>query len=103
MGLEEKFRSMMTPEEGMQMVTISGRRLGYFPANKSGKRVQAITTEYEFMREDLCRLFYDAAKDRIEYILGSSIESIEEKENHVFVQFANGVSSQYDLVVGADG
>jgi 2-polyprenyl-6-methoxyphenol hydroxylase-like FAD-dependent oxidoreductase len=103
MGLEEKFRSMMAPEEGMQMVTSSGRRLGYFPANKSGKGVQAFTTEYEIMRGDLCRLIYDATKDRTKYIFGTSIKSVEKKEHNVMVHFADGTSDQYDLVVGADG
>lgn len=104
MRLEEAFRAKAAPENGMQIVDKSGRRWGYFPANKSGKGLQSFTTEYEIMRGDLCHILYDAAVDNgAEYIFGTSVESFENKQDSVTVRFANGNTGQFDLLVGADG
>lgn len=103
MGLEQAFRSKSAPEQGLQIVDKSGRRWAYFPANKSGKGLQDFTTEFEIMRGDLCRLIYDATKDRAKYIFGTSIESFEERNGSVDVRFADGKTDQFDLLVGADG
>ncbi|KAF1811823.1 FAD/NAD(P)-binding domain-containing protein [Eremomyces bilateralis CBS 781.70] len=83
MGLEQVFRAKLAPEQGLQVVDKSGRRRAYFPANKSSKGLQNFTIEFEIMRGDLCRLIYDATKDRAKYIFGASVESFEEKENSV--------------------
>jgi 2-polyprenyl-6-methoxyphenol hydroxylase-like FAD-dependent oxidoreductase len=103
MGLEEAFRAKQVPEQGMQMVDKSGKRRAYFPASKSGNGPQTLTTEFEIMRGDLCRLMYNATKDRTMYVFGTSIECFEEKEDSVEVRFTDGKKDQFDLVVGADG
>ncbi|OIW29325.1 FAD/NAD(P)-binding domain-containing protein [Coniochaeta ligniaria NRRL 30616] len=103
MGLEQAFRSKSAPENGVQMVDSSGRRRAYFPANKSGKGLQAFTTDYEIMRGDLCRLIYDATRDRAKYIFGTAIESFEEKDSSVEVWFTDGKTDRFDILVGADG
>ncbi|KAF2094645.1 FAD/NAD(P)-binding domain-containing protein [Rhizodiscina lignyota] len=103
MGLEQAFRTKMAPEQGMQIVDNSGRRRAYFPANKSGKGLQAFTTDFEIMRGDLCRLIYEATKDRTKYVFGTSVESFEEKNDSVEVRFTDGKTDHFDLVVGADG
>lgn len=103
MGLEQGFRSKIAPENGLQIVDKSGRRRAWFPANKSGKGLQDFTTEFEIMRGDLCRLIFDAAKDRTKYLFGTWIESFEQKDSSVEVRFANGTTDRFDLLVGADG
>ena len=103
MGLEQSFRSKMAPEQGLQIVDKSGRRRAYFPANKSGKGRQSFTTDWEIMRGDLCRLIYDATKDRAKYVFGTSIESFEETNDSIEVRFTNGETDKFDLLVGADG
>ncbi|KAI8712368.1 FAD-binding-3 domain-containing protein [Fusarium sp. LHS14.1] len=97
MGLEQAFRAKQAPEEGMQVVDGSGRRRAFFPANKTGKGLQAFTTDYEIMRGDLVRLIRDASEDRVKYIFSNSIESIENGSDSVQVRFSD------DLLVGADG
>jgi len=88
----------------MQIVDTSGRRWAYFPANKSSKGLQTFTTDFEIMRGDLCQIFYDIAiKHRTKYIFGTSIENFEEKDSSVKVQFTDGKTDQFDLLVGADG
>ncbi|KAJ3527003.1 hypothetical protein NM208_g8706 [Fusarium decemcellulare] len=103
MGLEQAFRAKQAPEEGMQVVDKSGRRRAFFPANRTGKGLQAFTTDYEIMRGDLVRLIHDAAKDRVKYVFGTSVDSIENGDGSVQVRFANGKTDRYDLLVGADG
>ncbi|RYP70326.1 hypothetical protein DL771_005533 [Monosporascus sp. 5C6A] len=103
MGLEKAFRHLAVPERGIQIVDSSGRRRGYFPANKSGQGQQGFTTEFEIMRGDLCRLLYDATKDRTKYVFGTLIESFEEKDSSVEVRFTDGKADRFDLLVGADG
>ncbi|KAH8592351.1 hypothetical protein B0O99DRAFT_244191 [Bisporella sp. PMI_857] len=103
MGLEQAFRSKSAPEQGIQIVDSSNTRRAFFPANKSGKGPQNFTTEFEIMRGDLCRLIYDATKDRTKYIFGTSVESFEEKDSAVEIRFADGKTNHFDLWVGADG
>jgi 2-polyprenyl-6-methoxyphenol hydroxylase-like FAD-dependent oxidoreductase len=103
MGLEQTFRSMQAPEQGVQVVDKLGKRRAYFPANKSGKGIQDFTTDWEIMRGDLCQMIYERAKDRTKYVFGTSIESFEEKDDSVEVYFADGNSERFDLLVGADG
>ncbi|KAK3298955.1 uncharacterized protein B0H64DRAFT_336503 [Chaetomium fimeti] len=107
MGLDDAFRAKAAPEQGMQMVDKSGRRRAYFPANNAGsKRTGNLTSEYEMMRGDMCRLFYDAAmaaKRPPQYVYGTTIESLEQANGSVDVRFENGQTNTFDLVVGADG
>ena len=103
MGLEQAFRAKLAPEQGIQIVSGSGKRWAYFPVKKPGKGLQGFTTEYEILRGDLCRLLYDAAKDQTNFVFGTSIDSFEEKGDTVEVRFADGKTDSFDLVVGADG
>ncbi|KAF2835101.1 FAD/NAD(P)-binding domain-containing protein [Patellaria atrata CBS 101060] len=103
MGLEESFRSKAAPEQGLQVVDKSGRRWAYFPANKPGDGLQNFTTEYEIMRGDLCRIMYDATKERAKYIFGTTIESFEDNGSSVEVRFTDSKTDRFDLLVGADG
>ncbi|KEY73421.1 hypothetical protein S7711_06840 [Stachybotrys chartarum IBT 7711] len=100
MGLEEAFRAKAVEEAGTQLVDSSGKRRAWFPATK---QPGSFTSEYEIMRGDLCQLFYDATKESVEYVFGTWITSFEENEQHVKVNFANGTTDNFDLLVGADG
>lgn len=109
MGLEQAFRAKSAPEKGMQIVDSKGRQRAYFPASESGgKDRQSLTSEFEIMRGDLCRLFYDAATtpariNGANYKFGTAIESFEQDDSSVKVRFENGETERYDLLVGADG
>ncbi|KAI9150628.1 FAD-dependent monooxygenase asL4 [Paramyrothecium foliicola] len=100
MRLEEAFRSKAIKELGTQFVDSTGRRRAWFPANMGS---QSFTAEYEIMRGDLVQLFYDASKDRVKYLFGTSITNFEEERDSVRVRFADETMGQFDLLVGADG
>lgn len=103
MGLEEAFRAKTIPEQGLEFVDSSGRRWAYFPANRTGTGLQGFTTDYEFMRKDLCQLLHDSSKDRVKYVFGTTIKALEQQGGVVNVTFSDGRKDQFDLVVGADG
>lgn len=97
MGLNEGFRAHAAKEEGMQVVSSSGREWAYFPANKSGAGAQSFTSDYEIMRGDLTRLLHGASGAKI--LFGTSIERYEDKGDCVEVVFSDGQTEQFDLYV----
>jgi 2-polyprenyl-6-methoxyphenol hydroxylase-like FAD-dependent oxidoreductase len=54
----------------------------------------------EIMRDDLSEIYYDAARDDVEYIFGDHIASISGDGD---VTFAHAAGRRFDVVVGADG
>jgi 2-polyprenyl-6-methoxyphenol hydroxylase-like FAD-dependent oxidoreductase len=54
----------------------------------------------EIMRDDLSEIYYDAARDDIEYVFGDSITSIGHDGE---VTFERAPARRFDVVVGADG
>ncbi|KAI0477968.1 hypothetical protein F4859DRAFT_520860 [Xylaria cf. heliscus] len=104
MGLQEAFKAQVAPETGVQLIDKKGRRRAYFPMTAPGEGLQNFTTEFEIMRGNLCRLLHDAAVTcGTRFIFGTSIKSLENNDSSVAVQFADGKTNSFDLVVGADG
>ncbi|KAK9776281.1 putative FAD-binding domain-containing protein [Seiridium cardinale] len=103
MGLEAAFRAKAVPEQGTAVVDGSGRLRAVFEANRSGQGLQDFTTDFEIMRGDLCQLLYDATKDRVNYVFGTTVRSVEDVNGAAKVLFSDGREEQYDLVIGADG
>lgn len=103
MGLLDSIRNKRVDEQGWSYVDSQGRVKATIMANLSGKGAQTPTSEYEIMRGDLVRILYDATKDNTKYIFGITVESFEQYDDHVVVQFSNGCSDTYDVLVGADG
>jgi 2-polyprenyl-6-methoxyphenol hydroxylase-like FAD-dependent oxidoreductase len=54
----------------------------------------------EVMRDDLSEIYYDAARDDVEYVFGDSITAISPDGE---VRFEKAAPRRFDLVVGADG
>lgn len=54
----------------------------------------------EIMRDDLSEVYYDAARDDVEYLFGDELTSITDTGD---VTFRNGAPRRFDVVVGADG
>jgi 2-polyprenyl-6-methoxyphenol hydroxylase-like FAD-dependent oxidoreductase len=54
----------------------------------------------EIMRDDLSEAYYDAGRDRVEYLFGDSITAISPDGEATFERAA---PCRYDVVVGADG
>lgn len=54
----------------------------------------------EIMRDDLSEIYYDAARDDVEYLFGDSITEIEHDGT---VAFERSEARTFDVIVGADG
>lgn len=54
----------------------------------------------EIMRDDLSEIYYDAARDDVEYVFGDSITAIEHDGT---VTFEHSPARTFDVIVGADG
>jgi len=54
----------------------------------------------EIMRDDLSEIYYDAARDDVEYLFGDSITAIDHEGE---VTFERAPAREFDVVVGADG
>ena len=54
----------------------------------------------EIMRDDLSEIYYDAARDDVEYLFGDQITSISDDGD---VTFEHAAPRRFDVVVGADG
>lgn len=54
----------------------------------------------EIMRDDLSEIYYDAARNDVEYLFGDSITAIEHDGT---VTFERSLARTFDVIVGADG
>ena len=54
----------------------------------------------EIMRDDLSEIYYDAARDDVDYLFGDSITAIEHDGE---VTFEHSPARKFDVIVGADG
>jgi 2-polyprenyl-6-methoxyphenol hydroxylase-like FAD-dependent oxidoreductase len=116
-GLAEKFRALSPPEQGLSIVNARGKRVAWFPKRdceknmeggddgKKKKKLQSFTTEWEIMRGDLCKLFFEELQGRegVSVRFGETVRKLEDKADGVEVTFEGGGSEEFDLVVGADG
>lgn len=102
MGLEETVRSKTTEEKGLAFVNAKGRRLAEFPVDEKGG--MSFTSDIEILRENLVQIFYDASKEKTEYIFGDHVTAIHQEDGKkVRVTLEKGGEKEYDFVIGADG
>jgi 2-polyprenyl-6-methoxyphenol hydroxylase-like FAD-dependent oxidoreductase len=90
-----------------QMVTGTTRMTVYRPGVQRPTRVDLIKVfgatsdrHVEIMRDDLSEIYYEAARDDVEYVFGDLITSISPNGD---VTFEHAAPRRFDLVVGADG
>ena len=103
MGLIDTIRSKVVDEDGISFIDRKGRTRATLLPNKTGKGAQTFSSEFEIMRGDLVRIFYDATKDQVEYIFSKTVEHFEQDDRGVTVHFSDGETGTYDVLVGADG
>lgn len=58
---------------------------------------------FPLMRGDLEEVIYESVKDRVPIRFGTSINRLEVQDDAVEVEFSNGKSDSFDLVIGAGG
>ncbi|KAK5118868.1 hypothetical protein LTR62_000077 [Meristemomyces frigidus] len=99
MGVEEAVREQTTKEAGLRFVDANDQSWADFPVD-DGK---GFTSDIEIMRGDLARTLYDATQNRVKYIFGDSIKSMQEDSSGADVELGSGRSIRADAVIAADG
>jgi 2-polyprenyl-6-methoxyphenol hydroxylase-like FAD-dependent oxidoreductase len=105
MGLKEEIMRRKSPEAGTQFIDPQGRAFGPMPAERD-VTAASFTSEYEILRGDLAKIFYEATKDHpnTTYRFATSVDKILANDDEsVSVQLSNGEIQEYDLLVAADG
>ncbi|MFF7987315.1 FAD-dependent monooxygenase [Streptomyces sp. NPDC007901] len=104
MNISEKMGVLPRVEEratGANRMTVYGEGLRR-PVRADLSKIFGGTGDrhVEIMRDDLSEIYYDAARDDVEYVFGDSITAISPDGE---VRFENAAPRRFDLVVGADG
>ncbi|WRZ87921.1 FAD-dependent monooxygenase [Streptomyces sp. NBC_01007] len=98
MGVLPRVEERATGTNRMTLYQQGARR----PVRADLSKIFSATSDrhVEIMRDDLSEIYYDAARDDVEYIFGDSITAISPDGE---VQFENAAPRRFDLVIGADG
>ena len=103
MGIFDRIRDKSSHEEGVEIVDSNNRCFTRFGVDNSGKG-ESFTSDVEILRGELAGILFDVTKDDVSYIFGDMVESLEETDKEVSVNFANGTPTMaFDLIVAADG
>src|SRR5215471_16941525 len=101
MGLTDTIERVGYHMRELRIVDEGGKRIAGF-----GTRVFRELTGGRFVtlgRSDLSRLLFDKVSDVTETIFGDEVLSLQEHSDAVEVQFRNGQTRSFGLVIGADG
>lgn len=98
MGVLDRVEALATGTERLTFLREGTRK----PISGDVTKIFAAASDrhVEVMRDDLSEIYYDAAREDVEYLFGDSITSIGEDGD---VRFEVGPPRRFDLVVGADG
>ena len=101
MGLARDINGVGYHMTELRVVDDRGRRVAGF-----GTSVFRELTNGRFVtlgRSELSRLIFEKASRTSEVMFGDEIIGVEERDDHVSVNFKHGGKRQFDLVIGADG
>lgn len=101
MGLAGEINRIGYHIREMRIVDDAGRRVAGF-----GLATLNALTGGRFVtlsRSDLSRLLFEKIKGETEVIFGDEVVGIEDRTDHVEVQFDHAGRRRFDLVIGADG
>jgi 2-polyprenyl-6-methoxyphenol hydroxylase-like FAD-dependent oxidoreductase len=101
MGLAQDIHRVGYHMRELRIVGERGERLAGF-----GTSVFRELTDGRYVtlaRSDLSRLLFDKVRATTEVIFGNEIVGLEDRGDHVMVQFEHGSERRFDLVTGADG
>jgi len=103
MEIIEAIRSNSTKLNGMSVVdALSGKEI-FRNTERTMTGGKLDSPDIEILRDDLCRVLFQAVGDQVEYIFNDTIVSLDQDETGVNVTFAHAAPQRFDLVIGADG
>lgn len=99
MNLTAKIDAMNTGERGQKWLDEAGRLVGTLPKGSVG----GLTSDFEILRGDFARILFNATCGACEYRFGTSVSALEERDDGVYVTFANGAVEEFAIIICADG
>jgi len=102
LGLYDAFLANGATHDGVELCTPDGRLLAVLPTPRPVG--SSVAGEGAVMRPALARIMAEATrKAEVDVRLGCTYTSITQRSTAVTVEFTDGTTRTYDLVVGADG
>src|SRR5271154_5820438 len=102
MGILADIRDRSTKLTGMSIVDSAGREI-FRSTERTLTGGRFDSPDLEILRDDLCRVLFEAIGDGVDYHFGDFIVSLNQDDAGVEVAFANAAPRRFDLVIGADG
>jgi 2-polyprenyl-6-methoxyphenol hydroxylase-like FAD-dependent oxidoreductase len=103
MGILDEIRRNSTKLKGMSIVdAVSGEEI-YRNNEQTLTGGRHDSPDVEILRDDLCKVLFEAVGDKAEYTFNDSIVTLKQDETGVEVTFSNALPRRFDLVIGADG
>jgi 2-polyprenyl-6-methoxyphenol hydroxylase-like FAD-dependent oxidoreductase len=101
MGLWPQLQAAAIDTYGVIFMDEGGRSKAKLQLKQIRENIKS--EEVEIHRGDLAQILYEATKNDVPYLFGTTIEALHQTKEGVEVQFKNGTTELYHLVIGADG
>ena len=99
-GVADKCLSSGCEFPGWRFYNAAGQQLAEVPT----PTVENYPANNGISRRELHEILFDEAlKNGVKIRMGTTVSLIENRENSVYVECTDGISGEYDLLVGADG
>jgi len=103
MGVLNTIRMNSTKLTGMSIVdAVSGDEI-YRNNEQTLTGGRHDSPDVEILRDDLCKVLFEAVGNSAQYIFNDSILTLDQDEAGVNVTFSNAPPQRFELVIGADG
>ncbi|HEY4308757.1 MAG TPA: FAD-dependent monooxygenase [Pirellulales bacterium] len=102
MGILATIRDRCTKLTGISQVDSTGKET-FRSTERTLTGGRFDSPDVEIMRDDLCKVLYEAVDNIVEYIFDDSVASLTHDESGVDVTFETAAPRRFDLVIGADG
>lgn len=99
MGIEDEILAANTGEIGLQFVNKNNQVEAAFPRDGAN----GFTSEAEILRGDLVNILYKATKEKVSYVFGKYITTVDQDNDKVTITFSDGKTDIFDLLLAADG
>jgi 2-polyprenyl-6-methoxyphenol hydroxylase-like FAD-dependent oxidoreductase len=103
MGILDDIRNDSTKLKGMSIVDAATGKETYRNTEATITSGKFDSPDVEILRDDLCRVLFQAVGDQVTYIFNDTIVSLDQDEAGLNVTFAKAAPQHFDLIIGADG
>lgn len=101
MGILDQLQAKHYPVDQLKFVNSQGKISATLDVDKFRKLLNF--RHFNFMRGDLASVLYESIKNTVPIKFNTSIVQMHTHSDKVEVEFSDGTSQDYDIVIGADG